>query len=91
MKELYLYTTLGCHLCEDAEKILQSVLSHLRMRDGLSEDALQLVPVEISEDENLVEAYGLRIPVIRFSHSSNELAWPFSAEEAFTFVSENWI
>lgn len=68
-RELLLYTTLGCHLCEQAEAVLSAALA------GHAE--LNWVPVEISSDPALVAAYGLRIPVIRLQGQDADLGWPF--------------
>ncbi|SDI72250.1 glutaredoxin family protein [Billgrantia gudaonensis] len=54
MTHLTLYTTLGCHLCEQLEALL--TLLH----DG----DYRLERVEISEDEALLARYGVRIPVL---------------------------
>lgn len=54
MTTLTLYTTLGCHLCERLEALL-AVLHRGECR---------LEKVEISEDEVLMERYGVRIPVL---------------------------
>lgn len=87
MNELLLYTTQGCHLCEQAEQLLQPVLVHINASQrarGLSE--LQLRPVEIAEAAELVDAYGVRIPVIRLQDDSAELGWPFDQAQAFAFL-----
>jgi hypothetical protein len=88
MKELLLYTTSGCHLCEQAQEILRPVLINVCAMKGLSLDSIRLCPVEISEDAALVERYGVRIPVIQFSDDVDELDWPFDAESAFVFLSK---
>ena len=61
-----LYTTSGCHLCEQAEKLLAQA--------GLAFDA-----VEIADDPALLERYGVRIPVLRRRDTGEELNWPFNA------------
>ncbi|MFK4752156.1 glutaredoxin family protein [Oceanobacter antarcticus] len=63
-----LFGTDGCHLCEDADRLLQQ--------------ATTLLPVtyryeDIANDDRLVERYGIRIPVIRHDGSCDELGWPF--------------
>lgn len=69
---LILYTTVGCHLCEQAEQLLDQ----LAQLQG-SENPLQLVPVDISTDEGLVEHYGIRIPVVKNDVTQKEIGWPF--------------
>ncbi|WP_439134157.1 glutaredoxin family protein [Pseudomaricurvus sp.] len=71
-KTLYLYTTLGCHLCEDAKVLAWPVLEHFDCR---------LQEIEIANDDELVERYGIRIPVVRFEGSEQELGWPFTQEQ----------
>jgi len=71
-RTLYLYTTLGCHLCDDAKVLAWPVLQHFDCR---------LQEVEIADDEQLVEHYGIRIPVIRCEASGKELGWPFTQEQ----------
>ncbi len=60
---LTLYSTLGCHLCELAEDILYA-------------ESLRFEIVDIAEDVNLIERYGVRIPVVVDSRK-RELGWPF--------------
>ncbi|TDR56196.1 glutaredoxin-like protein DUF836 [Halomonas ventosae] len=54
MIRLRLYTTLGCHLCEQLEAVLATLCA----------ERYRLERVEISEDEGLVARYGVRIPVL---------------------------
>ena len=79
MTQLHLYTTSGCHLCEEAEKMLEALGCHWQA-------------IEISDDEQLVDEYGLRIPVIKMTSTKmtvaqrpnqpdKELGWPFSKVE----------
>ncbi|WP_417597419.1 glutaredoxin family protein [Oceanospirillum sp.] len=77
-KVLYLYTTLGCHLCEQALAIVHPLIA---------EEGMVLELVEISEKEALVERYGIRIPVIRLADQEEELGWPFDAEAARRYLS----
>ncbi|MDF1642946.1 MAG: glutaredoxin family protein [Pseudomonadales bacterium] len=85
MRVLKLYTTLGCHLCEEAELILLPLLQH---------QGYLLEKVEISESEELVELYGIRIPVIALPESLDtgregptELGWPFDLDQVSKFLS----
>lgn len=70
MMLLTLYTTSGCHLCEEAEQML-NVLQR--------QQVCRWVAIEISEDDRLVDLYGIRIPVIA-SEEGRELGWPFTLE-----------
>jgi hypothetical protein len=54
MIRLRLYTTLGCHLCEQLEALLATLCA----------EHYRLERVEISEDQKLLARYGVRIPVL---------------------------
>ncbi len=60
---LTLYTSPGCHLCEQAEEML----------DYLN---IPFTAVDISTDVGLVRKYGVRIPVLHRAENG-ELCWPF--------------
>lgn len=77
---LILYTTVGCHLCEEAALLLR-VLG--------AEREVDVEEVDIATDEALVEAYGIRIPVIRRRRDGRELGWPFDLDGLRRFVSGN--
>lgn len=85
MKTLILYSTSACHLCEEAEALLQPVLAHISQATGQS---IRLREQEISESAALVEAYGLRIPVIKLEGAAQELGWPFDQAQAYKFVQD---
>ncbi|MCY3687573.1 MAG: glutaredoxin family protein [Gammaproteobacteria bacterium] len=72
MPELLFYTTEGCHLCEYAETMLDDLARSGKIRAR---------PVDISKSEELVERYGLTIPVLRNPRSGRELNWPFNTEQ----------
>ena len=74
--ECQLFGTLGCHLCELAEDVLMPLVEH----------GLMVELVDIAEGEAMVEAYGLRIPVLRRVDTSAELDWPFDAEQVVAFL-----
>lgn len=80
-QEILLYTTAGCHLCEQAEVILRSIaqLNSLAWR-----------PVDIADDAALVERYGVRIPVIEVTGAKADLGWPFTPEQLATYLEENY-
>ncbi|MBR9912663.1 MAG: glutaredoxin family protein [Gammaproteobacteria bacterium] len=77
MQTLYLYTTLGCHLCEQAKTVMWPVLEHYGYR---------LQEIEIANDDEMVERYGIRIPVVRRDDCERDLGWPFSAEQLAAYL-----
>ena len=72
MRQLILYTTAGCHLCEHAEAILEAA-------------ACDYSAVEIADDLSLMECYGVRIPVVR-DEKGRELGWPFDGTQLASFL-----
>lgn len=76
MKNVILYGTCGCHLCEEA---LQAITNSI---DG---DSVSITQVDIADDNGLLERYGLLIPVL-FDHG-RELHWPFDTMDVARFLS----
>lgn len=72
MTSLILYSTLGCHLCEQAKSLTEPYVEKFD---------LALDEVDIAEDDALIEAYGVRIPVLRDPRTNAELGWPFDSEQ----------
>ena len=77
-----LYTTLGCHLCEEAALLLSEVSTILQ---------LSITEVEIAEDDALIEQYGVRIPVIQASHRQTDLGWPFGLSELKNYLLQDMV
>lgn len=71
-----LFGTLGCHLCEVAEEVLMPFAAA----------GVQIELVDIAESEEWVEAYGVRIPVLRRLDSGAELGWPFDGQQVAEFL-----
>lgn len=78
MRELTLYGTSACHLCEQAEALLANLLA--------SHPQWQIEVVDIAESDALIADYGERIPVL--GDGDRELPWPFDSAAVVTFVSE---
>ena len=74
--KLELYTGPHCELCETAKELIYQTLPAGTYRLDLMDVTTRL---------DLKKAYGLRIPVLRHTATGDELAWPFSAEQVFTF------
>ena len=64
---IILFTTAGCHLCEQAKEILNTL-------------DIETIYNEIGDDDSLVERYGVKIPVLKFTDGS-EMNWPFSRQD----------
>ena len=77
MEPLILYSTLGCHLCEQALELIEPLLS-----DG----RFQLEEVDIADSDVLMDQYGIRIPVLRRPEQNRELGWPFDQDQLRSFL-----
>lgn len=77
MSNVYLYSTPGCHLCEKAKSLLWPVLAYHNFR---------LLEKDIADDDALIEAYGIRIPVLVAEDLARELNWPFDEQQASDFL-----
>jgi len=73
MSAIILYGTSGCHLCEQAEQTLREM-------------KVVAEYVDISTDDNLLDNYGTRIPVLSRSDNNTKLDWPFDAEKVTRFL-----
>ena len=71
--DLELYGTSFCHLCEEAEAILREI--------GIEADY-----IDIANDDELLEKYGIRIPVLKRVDTDTELGWPFDALAVSQFL-----
>lgn len=74
---LIMYTRTGCHLCEQAAVLL--------IRAGIS-----WRPVDIDDDAELEDRYGLRVPVLRRPDNGQELDYPFDVARVREFISERF-
>lgn len=81
MMQLRLYTTLGCHLCSALEGWL----------DRLANAPVRLERIEISDDETLMQRYGVRIPVL-VDEQGQELERGFEPERLAAWLAERgWL
>jgi len=74
MRNTYiLYGTEFCHLCDEAKAILRVIGIEARY-------------IDIAEDDELLEKYGIRIPVLKRVDRGAELGWPFDAAAVSRFL-----
>ena len=73
-RNLNLYSTSHCHLCEQAELILKEL------------NLTSMKTIDIAEDSLLLQLYGLRIPVLLRLDTNAQLDWPFSVAEVVSFL-----
>jgi len=70
-----LYHTDGCHLCEQAMALLTQCQVDYQL-------------VDIVFDQKLVDAFGIRIPVLK-NEQGQHLDWPFDQQQIQQFLSSN--
>jgi hypothetical protein len=70
-----LYSTDGCHLCEQVEQMIVS----LNLQSKVS-------VVDIVDDDTLVEQYGKTIPVLKNIPLGDEINWPFDIQQLAHFL-----
>ncbi|GAB2889769.1 glutaredoxin family protein [Microbulbifer echini] len=81
-RELILYTTLGCSLCEKAK---------LEIWPLLTQFGLQLREVDIADNEALFERFSLSIPVVGLGDPTEVCTWPFKKEQLEEWLSKRLI
>lgn len=77
MKILF-YTTVGCHLCEQAAQHVSEVRADF--------EGLDIVEIDIADSDELVELYGIRIPVIKLEGQDEDLGWPFDVAQLQSYL-----
>lgn len=69
MSDLVLYSTSACHLCEQALALFAQL-----------DDPSRLTVIDIVDDEDLMQRYAIRIPVLGLAgQPEHDLGWPFDA------------
>jgi hypothetical protein len=69
--DVTLFGAPGCHLCDEARGVV---------RVFEREHLLRVTSVNAHDSFELIQSYGLRIPVLRFP-DGQEMNWPFSPED----------
>ncbi len=79
MQTFILYSTEGCHLCELAEAVIARSPNVNRFVCRV---------VDIADSDELMEQYGIRIPVVKDEASGAELGWPFDLQQFEHFLQQ---
>jgi hypothetical protein len=77
MREFELMGTLGCHLCEIAQALIMS---------DIERGQCEIYLVDIAEDDQLLDKYAVRIPVLVDVQSGKALDWPFDKQQLQQFL-----
>ncbi|WP_448565277.1 glutaredoxin family protein [Thalassotalea ganghwensis] len=72
----YLFSSEGCHLCEQALELIRQVI-----------DDNKLTIIDIVSDDKLVDLYGVHIPVLERQDTKEKLFWPFELSEIEKLIS----
>lgn len=72
--ELILYSTVGCHLCEEAQKRIHAALGQT------------VAEIDIADDPRLMKRYEIRIPVLARLDTGDEIGWPFEVADIQTLA-----
>lgn len=73
MSTLTLYSTWGCHLCDEARQLLE-------------QSGTPFVVVDIVDDSAAFNLYRSEIPVLAFA--AQTLKWPFDAADLTEFLAQ---
>ncbi|MGR9086716.1 MAG: glutaredoxin family protein [Gammaproteobacteria bacterium] len=74
-----LFGTSGCHLCEQAERIVEEIRTD-------NAGTFEIETADIAEREDWQTRYAWLIPVLLCPETGQELAWPFSHTAAKEFI-----
>ncbi len=80
--QLTLFTKPGCHLCEEAKTVVDSVIQ------GFASDhdaEVSLTEVNILEDPQLIEKYAEEIPVLQINGETHAY-WRIDSERLFSAI-----
>ena len=77
--QLNLYSTTYCHLCEEAESLLNLLLKQYEFTYTI---------IEIIEDIDLLTLYEIKIPVLKRLDNQTEICWPFTMNDIKNLLSQ---
>lgn len=78
MLRVTFYSTEACHLCDQAKEILKMSIRYKN---------LEVLQVDISDSDDLIALYGVRIPVLKRCDTQQEISWPFDIYQLENFLS----
>jgi Glutaredoxin-like domain (DUF836) len=78
MIRLLLLGTSGCHLCEQAELIINDC--------SANNLGLTIEIIDIAAQEQWQEQYAIRIPVLYHPETKKDLGWPFDQMHVKEFI-----
>jgi len=76
----HLYSSEGCHLCEQAVELISNVIPDHQIR------VVDIIDTNIEGEQNLVELYGVHIPVLERLSDNRKLFWPFEQSQVVELI-----
>lgn len=78
MIRFILLGTAGCHLCEQAESIIND---YAKKGAGISIESIDIAEFEVWQAQ-----YATRIPVLYHPETETDLGWPFDRADVKAFI-----
>ncbi|MGX5173590.1 glutaredoxin family protein [Aliikangiella sp. IMCC44653] len=84
--QINLYSTAGCHLCEQ----VVLMLSYVKAQTKITGVEFNVCEIDIAESDELIEELGEKIPVLEASldNFNQRLYWPFQFAELMEWVKD---
>ncbi|NQZ90096.1 MAG: glutaredoxin family protein [Colwellia sp.] len=76
----HLYSSEGCHLCEQAMELIGNVIPDHQI------SVVDIIDANIEGEQNLVELYGVHIPVLERLSDNMKLFWPFEQSQVVELI-----
>ena len=78
----HLYSSEGCHLCQQALTLIGNVISdhQIKVVDIVDND------MELVGEKSLVQLYGVHIPVLERLSDNTKLFWPFEQSQVVELI-----
>jgi len=75
-----LYSSEGCHLCEQALALIVNVIPDHHI------EVVDIIDSNDESEQNLVELYGVHIPVLERLSDNKKLFWPFEQSQVVELI-----
>lgn len=82
IRNVLLLGTSGCHLCDSASGVVERFNELMKAQKF----SLEVVRVDIATSKEMVDLYGVRIPVLIDDVTRDELDWPFDEQSIYEFL-----
>jgi hypothetical protein len=76
----HLYSSEGCHICEQALALIGNVIPDHQIK------VVDIIDSDIEGEQNLVQLYGVHIPVLERLSDNHKLFWPFEQSQVVELI-----